>query len=162
MAEQLDVTVENELAEVQADAGGRDAQLLQRVITGLTVNSPGIYYLLQAPDGEVIAGNMTAIDPKPGLRSLDWTHQARNDVRSAAFEAVALFCRMARICLLVSATTNSMRSGRSSCAPSARAGRDCRAGRRGRPRHELRRAAPGRSGQSGKLERSWRATWPNG
>ena len=76
MAEQLDVTVENELAEVQADAGGQDTQVLKRVITGLTVNSPGIYYLLQAPDGEVIAGNMTAIDPKPGLRSLEWTHQA--------------------------------------------------------------------------------------
>jgi signal transduction histidine kinase len=76
MAEQLDVTVENELAEVQADAGGKDTQVLKRVITGLTVNSPGIYYLLQAPDGEVIAGNMTAMDPKPGLRSLEWTHQA--------------------------------------------------------------------------------------
>ena len=52
MAEQLDVTVENELAEVQADAGGKDTHVLKRVITGLTVNSPGIYYLLQAPDGE--------------------------------------------------------------------------------------------------------------
>jgi signal transduction histidine kinase len=76
MAEQLDVTVENELAEVQADAGGKDTQVLKRVITELTVNSPGIYYLLQAPDGEVIAGNMTAMDPKPGLRSQEWTHQA--------------------------------------------------------------------------------------
>jgi signal transduction histidine kinase len=76
MAEQLDVTVANELAEVQADAGGQDTHVLKRVITGLTVNSPGIYYLLQAPDGEVIAGNMTAIDPKPGLRSLEWMHQA--------------------------------------------------------------------------------------
>jgi signal transduction histidine kinase len=76
MAEQLDVTVANELAEVQADAGGQDTHVLKRVITGLTVNSPGIYYLLQAPDGEVIAGNMTAIHPKPGLRSLEWMHQA--------------------------------------------------------------------------------------
>jgi signal transduction histidine kinase len=76
MAEQLDVTVANELAEVQADAGGQDTHVLKRVITGLTVNSTGIYYLLQAPDGEVIAGNMTAIDPKPGLRSLEWTYQA--------------------------------------------------------------------------------------
>jgi signal transduction histidine kinase len=76
MAEQLDVTVANELAEVQADAGGQNTQVLKRVITGLTVNSPGIYYLLQAPDGEVIAGNMAAIDPKPGLQSLEWTHQA--------------------------------------------------------------------------------------
>ena len=76
MAEQLDTTVANELAEVQADAGSQDTQALKRVITGLTVNSPGIYYLLQAPDGQVIAGNMTAIEPIPGLRSLEWTHQA--------------------------------------------------------------------------------------
>jgi signal transduction histidine kinase len=76
MADQLDATVANELAEVQADAGGQDTQMLKRVITGLTVNSPGIYYLLQAPDGQAIAGSMTAIEPKPGLRSLEWTHQA--------------------------------------------------------------------------------------
>ena len=54
----------------------QDTQALKRVITGLTVNSPGIYYLLQAPDGQVMAGNMTAIEPKPGLRSLEWPHQA--------------------------------------------------------------------------------------
>ncbi|HEX3995898.1 MAG TPA: ATP-binding protein [Acetobacteraceae bacterium] len=76
MVEQLDATVANELAEVQADAGSQDTEVLKRVITGLTVNSPGIYYLLQAPDRRVIAGNMTAIEPKPGLRSLEWTHQA--------------------------------------------------------------------------------------
>jgi signal transduction histidine kinase len=76
MVEQLDATVANELAEVQADAGSQDTQVLKRVITGLTVNSPGIYYLMQAPDGQVIAGNMTAIEPRPGLRSLEWTHQA--------------------------------------------------------------------------------------
>ena len=55
MAEQLDTTVANELAEVHADAGSQDTQALKRVITGLTVNSPGIYYLLQAPDGQVMA-----------------------------------------------------------------------------------------------------------
>ena len=76
MAEQLDATVANELAEVQADAGGQDTQALKRVIDALTVHSPGIYYLLQAPDGRVISGNMTSIEPKPGLRSLEWTHQA--------------------------------------------------------------------------------------
>ena len=76
MAEQLDATVANELAEVQADAGEQNTAVLKRVIAGLTVNSPGIYYLLQAPDGQVMAGNMTAIEPKPGLRSLEWTHQA--------------------------------------------------------------------------------------
>ncbi len=76
MADQLDATVANELAEVQADAGGQDIPALKRVIDGLTVNSPGIYYLLQAPGGRVLAGNMSAIKPRPGLRSLQWTHQA--------------------------------------------------------------------------------------
>ena len=71
MAEQLDATVANELSEVQADAGGQDSHALKRVIDGLTINSPGIYYLLQAPDGRVIAGNMRAIRPQPGLRSLE-------------------------------------------------------------------------------------------
>ncbi|HEY1413891.1 MAG TPA: ATP-binding protein [Rhodopila sp.] len=76
MAQQIDATVANELAEVQADAGGQDTDALRRVIEGLTVNSPGIYYLLQGKDGRVLAGNMAAIKPKPGARSLDWSHRA--------------------------------------------------------------------------------------
>lgn len=76
MADQLDATVANELAEVQADAGGQDTRALKRVIDGLTVNSPGLYYLLQAPDGRALAGNMTTILSRPGLQSLDSTHQA--------------------------------------------------------------------------------------
>jgi signal transduction histidine kinase len=74
MAEQLDATVANELAEVQADAGGLDTGALKAVIEGLTVNSPGFFYLLQAPDGRVVAGNMTSVRPMPGPRSLRWTH----------------------------------------------------------------------------------------
>ena len=75
MAEQLDATVANELAEVQADAGGLEMPALQQVVNDLTIKSPGLYYLLQAPDRQVIAGNMLAIEPKPGLRSLDLPHQ---------------------------------------------------------------------------------------
>ena len=76
MAEQLDATVANELAEVQANAGGLETGALKRVVDGLIINSPGVYYLLQGPDGEVIAGNMMAIRPKPGLRTLEYAHQA--------------------------------------------------------------------------------------
>jgi signal transduction histidine kinase len=76
MAEQLDATVANELAEVQADAGGLETGALKRVVDGLIINSPGVYYLLQGADGQVIAGNMMAIRPKPGLRTLDWARQA--------------------------------------------------------------------------------------
>jgi signal transduction histidine kinase len=74
MAQQLDATVANELAEVKADAGGQNTDALKRVIEALTINSPGICYLLQAPDGRVLAGNMTAIEPTPGPRSLDPAH----------------------------------------------------------------------------------------
>ena len=76
MAEQLDGTVANELAEVQADAGGLQTGALKRIVDGLIVNSPGFYYLLQGADGRVIAGNMMAIRPKPGLRTLASVHQA--------------------------------------------------------------------------------------
>jgi signal transduction histidine kinase len=76
MAAQLDATVANELAEVRADAGSLDTAALKRVIDGLTVHSPGLYYLLQSPDGQVVAGNMIPIRPEPGARSLRWAHEA--------------------------------------------------------------------------------------
>ena len=75
MAEQLDATVANELAEVQADAGGQNTNRLKEVIEGLTARSPGIYYLLQSAGGGVLAGNMLPLKPVPGPRSLGWTHQ---------------------------------------------------------------------------------------
>ena len=70
MAQQLDETVANELAEVQADAGGQDTAALRRVIDGLTVRSPGLYYLLQDTAGRMLAGNMTRLQPVAGARSL--------------------------------------------------------------------------------------------
>jgi signal transduction histidine kinase len=76
MVEQLDATVANELAELQADAGGLETGALKRLIDGLIIRSPGIFYLLQASDGQVITGNMTAIRPEPGPRTLEYTHQA--------------------------------------------------------------------------------------
>lgn len=76
MVEQLDATVANELAEVQADAEGLETGALKRVIDGMITKSPGVYYLLQGAGGKVIAGNMMAIRPKPGLRTLEYAHQA--------------------------------------------------------------------------------------
>ena len=70
MARQIDATVANELAEVQADAGGKQGARLAQVIEELTVRSPGIYYLLQDAQGRVLAGNMPAIDPVRGARVL--------------------------------------------------------------------------------------------
>lgn len=75
MTEQIDATTASELAEVQADAGGQSTDALRQVIEGLTVRSPGIFYLLQSADGHVLAGNMLPLQPKPGPRALAWTHQ---------------------------------------------------------------------------------------
>ena len=75
MAEQIDATTASELAEVQADAGGQSPDALRQVIVGLTERSPGIFYLLQSADGQVLAGNMLPLEPKPGPRALAWTHQ---------------------------------------------------------------------------------------
>jgi signal transduction histidine kinase len=72
MAEQIDATVANELAEVQADAGGQSTDALQQVIEGLTSRSPGIFYLLQSADGRVLAGNMPSVQPETGQRVLAW------------------------------------------------------------------------------------------
>ena len=75
MAEQIDATTASELAEVQADAGGQSTDALRQVIVGLTERSPGTFYLLQSADGQVLAGNMLPLEPKPGSRALASTHQ---------------------------------------------------------------------------------------
>jgi signal transduction histidine kinase len=75
MTEQIDATTASELAEVQADADGQSTDALRQVIEGLTVRSPGIFYLLQSADGHVLAGNMLPLEPKPGPRALAWAHQ---------------------------------------------------------------------------------------
>ena len=48
MAEQLDATVANELAEVQADAGGLEMPALRQVVNDLTVKSPGLLLVASA------------------------------------------------------------------------------------------------------------------
>jgi signal transduction histidine kinase len=76
IARQIDATVASELAEVQADAAGGGQAALRTVIDDLTVRSPGIFYLLQDAHGAVLAGNMEAIRPEPGLRRLRRDHQS--------------------------------------------------------------------------------------
>jgi signal transduction histidine kinase len=76
MARQIDTTVANELAEVQADGEGAGSTALRPIIEQLTIRSPGIYYLLQDARGRVLAGNMPAISPEPGLRVFRHLSQA--------------------------------------------------------------------------------------
>lgn len=82
MARQIDMTVANELTEIEADAGGEDGARLQQVIEEMTARSPGIYYLLQDAHGTVLAGNMPAVDPVPGVRVLSSKAMPFRDVAS--------------------------------------------------------------------------------
>lgn len=70
IARQIDRTVANELTEVRADAARDTAPALRPVIEQLVARAPGIYYLLQDARGHVLAGNMPATRPLPGVRVL--------------------------------------------------------------------------------------------
>lgn len=74
MTRELDGIAANELAEIQADAGGTRMDLLQPVVDGLVRHAPGFFYLLQDDSRHVLAGNMTAIEPVAGKRSLPSRH----------------------------------------------------------------------------------------
>lgn len=74
MTRELDAIAANELAEIQADAGGTRTDLLLPVVDGLVRHAPGFFYLLQSRSGHVLAGNMTSIDPVAGKRSVPSRH----------------------------------------------------------------------------------------
>ena len=67
MDRQIDVTVTTELSEIQADAGG-GIERLRGIVQDLSARSPGYFYLLQDTQGQVLAGNMAAMQPLPGVR----------------------------------------------------------------------------------------------
>lgn len=71
MAKHIDTTVSNELAELQAEVGSQNSAALKRAVDSLVARAPGFYYLLQDAHGAVLAGNMMAIRPRPGLRTLE-------------------------------------------------------------------------------------------
>lgn len=75
MARQIDSTAANELAEVRSDAADGSDEAIRRVVEGLVVHSPGVFYLLQDARGGLIAGNMQPIRAQPGSRVLESTHQ---------------------------------------------------------------------------------------
>ncbi len=69
---QIDTTVANEIAEVQADASGQGLAGLRAVVTALAAQEgPGAYYLLEDAAGQKIAGNLPAMAPIVGIRH--WT-----------------------------------------------------------------------------------------
>ncbi|HEX4193785.1 MAG TPA: ATP-binding protein [Stellaceae bacterium] len=67
MDRQFDDTVGNEIAEIQSDAASRNLASTQEIVSELTLNSPGFFYLLQDRDGNVLAGNLPAMTPNDGI-----------------------------------------------------------------------------------------------
>jgi len=67
MDRQFDNTVSNEIAEIENDVANGNLGSLQQIVKGLTLHSPGFFYLLQNRDGTVLAGNLPAMTPTPGI-----------------------------------------------------------------------------------------------
>lgn len=77
MDRQFDDTVGNEIAEIQSDAANGNLAALRKIVSALTRNSPGFFYLLQDRDGNVLAGNIPAMSPTQGI--IDRVHvQTKN------------------------------------------------------------------------------------
>ncbi|HEX4583590.1 MAG TPA: HAMP domain-containing sensor histidine kinase [Burkholderiaceae bacterium] len=84
MDQQIDASVASEIAEILADPESSAPGGLQATIQGLISHSPGFYYLLQAPSGNVLAGNLPATEAVVGIR--EWGGQARQ--KQNAFSAL--------------------------------------------------------------------------
>ena len=67
MDRQLDDTISNEIAEIESDAANGDISSIQTIVSELTLNSPGFFYLLQDRDGTVLAGNLSAMAAAEGI-----------------------------------------------------------------------------------------------
>jgi signal transduction histidine kinase len=68
MRHQIDDQVSNELNEVIADSQSGAAGAIQALVTGMVRHPSGFFYLLQDPQGAVLAGNLPSTDPRPGIR----------------------------------------------------------------------------------------------
>ena len=67
---QIDQTVTNELARIQSRAAFGDLDYYREVVELYVERaSSGVFYLLENNAGEVLAGNMKAIEPVSGIRS---------------------------------------------------------------------------------------------
>jgi hypothetical protein len=68
MERQIDASVAGELAEIHAAAPNESLPQLRDVVAALIVRSPDFYYLLQDTNGNVLAGDLPATQPLPGVR----------------------------------------------------------------------------------------------
>jgi signal transduction histidine kinase len=70
MRHQIDDSVANEIDEIITDPQSTDLAGLATVVSGLARHSGGFHYLLQDSGGQLIAGNMSSLDPQVGIREL--------------------------------------------------------------------------------------------
>jgi signal transduction histidine kinase len=68
MGRQIDATVASELSEIQSDAQEGGEEKLRGIVSDVTGRAPGYFYLLQDASGAVLAGNLPALQPLPGVR----------------------------------------------------------------------------------------------
>ncbi|HXR19822.1 MAG TPA: ATP-binding protein [Steroidobacteraceae bacterium] len=76
MERQIDASVAGELTEIQADAQSGGLARLREVVRELIGRSPDYFYLLQDASGTVLAGNLPATQPLPGVRQ--WSRSAHH------------------------------------------------------------------------------------
>lgn len=76
MDRQIDATVASELAEIQADARDDGIDSMRGNVQAMVGRVPGYFYLLQDASGAVLAGNLPAVEPLPGVR--EWPGPARH------------------------------------------------------------------------------------
>ncbi len=74
MQRQIDQTVGNEIDEIRADMRAPGSGGGRAVVSGLALHSPGLGYLLQAPSGRVLAGNLPAMAARLGDRVITGRH----------------------------------------------------------------------------------------
>jgi signal transduction histidine kinase len=84
MRHQIDDSVSSEVEEILADSPGRSLGAIRSMVQGLAQHPSGFYYLLQDSNGMVLAGNLPALDPKPGVR--EWRESSKRE--NAAISAI--------------------------------------------------------------------------
>jgi signal transduction histidine kinase len=76
MRHQIDDSVSNELNEVLTDAQANTPDGMRLLVQGMARHSSGFYYLLQNEHHDVLAGNLSSLDPKVGVR--EWSGLAKH------------------------------------------------------------------------------------
>jgi signal transduction histidine kinase len=84
MERQIDASVAGELTEIQSATPGGNIASLRDGVAAMIGRSPDFYYLLQDARHQMLAGNLPATDPVPGVRQ--WPGSTRH--RESPFSGI--------------------------------------------------------------------------